>query len=288
MYPVSPPKGLQLNKQDSSNLKVRGEVTFRDQREVASEKRVAHVSMMTSNAVLMEPGRKRASWLKRSTAAGAVALLLTAALASPAMATQTPALPAAFVDELTSVWTDHGVDASVQAELLEKLQGGTPLDSMTADHPISSDSSTSDGFATTVNTYGDGSINVVSVELPKETAADPNARVIIGCSGGGTSNTYTNCSVSGWFTGVQLSFFAGYTLSSAGNARINSYTTATLQACAVGLSCTPASFELIRTQQSGSAAAQVNVVTNWSFLEIGGGGTTRLALYVKNLSATTN
>jgi hypothetical protein len=246
------------------------------------------MSMMTGNAVLMEPRRKRASWLKRSTAAGAVALLFTAALASPAAATETQALPGEFVEELTSVWTDNGVDASVQADLLEKMQGGFPLDSMTAEHPVSSDSSTRDGFATTVNTYGDGSINVLSVELPKATEPGPSARAIIGCSGGGTSNTYTNCSVSGWFTGVQLSFFAGYTLSAAGNARINSYTTPTLAACAAGLTCTPATFEVIRTQQSGSSAAQVNVVSNWAYLVIGGGGTTRLALYVKNLSATTN
>jgi hypothetical protein len=221
-------------------------------------------------------------------AIAATVALLTTGFAQPAIAAESQLLPAEFVDEVSEVWTQYGVDEAVQDSLLLKLENGVLLDSMSESLPVNTSTiDNGDSFADVI-TYADGSINVLTLQKATTEVADPEERAIIGCGGGGTSNTYTNCSVSGWFTGVQLSFFASYYLNAGGNAAITAHSSPTVAACAGGLTCTPASFEVIRLTQSGSSAAQVNVVTSWAFVTIGGGGTTRLSLFVKNLSATTN
>lgn len=230
-----------------------------------------------------------------------IATLATAIVtlgAVPAAASEEP-LPPELTANLTDVWTENGVPAATQSKLLVTLSSGEPVDAMLeAEEPVSVDSSLRDGAETTVSRYGDGSINVVSIEVPtkanngdvSESAGGMEAPYAVeGCNTSGRN--WTGCSVNGWFTGVVLAFFADIQVGRAGNpatripAEITRYHSPTVN-CLPGVSCTTPTFELIRRTQSGSSPAQVNIVTTWtSFV---GSGTTRLALYAKNGSAYTN
>lgn len=224
--------------------------------------------------------------------------LASAALgAVPATASE-EALSPELTAELTSVWTEHGLSAATQAQLIDTLAAGEPLDAMVdSEDPISVDSSIREGAEVTVMRYADGSINVLSIEVPVEsvdTAQSESAEgeirpyAVEGCSKSGMN--WTGCSVNGWFTGVVLSFFADINVGRAGSpathipASITRYYSPTVN-CLPGVSCSTPTFELIRKTQSGSSAAQVNIVTTW---QAGGTGTTRLALYAKDGTAYTN
>jgi len=221
------------------------------------------------------------------------AVVLAAGVAGPASAAPSAQpkaidLSAEAEAQLTDIWTQYGVASDVQQRLIEKFEAGYGLDSMSSAEPVSSTTTTSGLSIDTVNTYADGSISAFSVERPATVAkGGASTNAVGGCSGGGTGNIYTNCSVTGTFGGVSLGFYAGYTLSSSGNARINTWGSGTSSSIP-GINVTAPAFEVIRQVQSGTTAAQVNLTTQWSYVSVGGGGTTRLEFRVKGLQAYTN
>lgn len=215
-----------------------------------------------------------------ATIAGAVAL---ATAPVPAYA-DSPELPAEFVAELTSVWTEHGVSEETQAALLDKLESGAMVDANLGVEPLAVASTESDGWLQQVSTYPDGSISVSKFELGEEVEeGDVRARGIVGCTQ--SNYTFTNCSVQGWFTAVTLAFLADYTLNGIHTSRITNAEAGTVQ-CMV-IACSDPVFEWVRHQQSGSNPAHVNLAATWNQFPIGS-GTTRLSLQVRDYSAWTN
>lgn len=226
--------------------------------------------------------------LVSTTAAVVFAGVAGPASAAPSAEPKAIDLSAESVAQLTDTWTQYGVATEVQQRLIEKFEAGGGLDSMSSASPVSSKTTKTDLSIDTVNTFADGSISAFSVERPAKVAkGGVSTNAVGGCSGGGTGNIYTGCSVTGTFGVVSLGFYAGYTLSSTGNARINSWTSGT-SASLPGVVVSAPAFEVIRQVQSGSTAAQVNLTTNWSYVTVGGGGTTRLEFRVKGLQAYTN
>ena len=218
---------------------------------------------------------------------GALAIAATTAMSTlPASAADQSSLNEGFVAELTSVWSTHGVPDEMQAQLLDRLEGGEPVDAMLdTEEAVSIETASSEGKTVTVSRYEDGSINVVSVEAPPEPSGDITPSAVEGCAKSGT--VWINCNVSGWFTGVTLAFGANLrvgspTLGEPG--RIDKFTQPTV-GCIPPLSCTPPEFEMIQSVQSGATPAQLHLTTYWSGV---GTGTTRLILYVKDGSAYTN
>jgi hypothetical protein len=246
--------------------------------------------MFTHHDTEARTAARPATRKNRFLAVTAAALLLaTGALPATAASAAAPghvSLTPGEVDFLTSEWTHFGVSESVQASLIEKIESGAPLDALTSTAPLSTETVNNVTTVDTVSTFADGSISAYSVEVPSVAAkGEYSPQSVSGCSGGGTAQIYTNCKVRGIFGAVSLQFTAGYTLSSAGNARINSYDTKDVKG--IGVTVDAGTFELVRRNQSGSSPARVDLSTQWA---IGGavGGTARLTLSVLNLQAYSN
>lgn len=220
---------------------------------------------------------------KSFTTISAVILIGTLFNTGTASAAPQENVPPELQTSLISTWTAYGVSTDVQNALIVKLRAREYLDSMLGGQP---DSIKMIAHTTTsVQEYADGSINVLSMEAPLKLArGGVSTQSVTTCSGGGTNRIYTDCTVSGWFTGVRLSFLADYQLSTTSQARILGYRAPTVS-CTLPLTCTGPIFEVTRLTQNGSLAARVSATTYWSGL---GSGTTRLSLSVINLSATTN
>lgn len=233
-----------------------------------------------------------------------IALLATAAVVAPtgAASADDSVLPASFVQEVTTVWTDNGLSAQLQASLLEKLSAGQALDANTGAEPVSSETSTVDGYIRTVSTYADGSISVASVETPAaasvaSTSAStrfvaPEGLVspmsVSNCSSKSSpapgAMTWNHCTAYGWFTGVDLAFIFSGTAIAAGGTHIDSYNTPVAN-CAFPLSCESPKFTMIKKTQSGSTAAHLELSTQYNGA---GSGTTYLHLFGKDNSFYTN
>ncbi|MFC6355356.1 hypothetical protein [Luethyella okanaganae] len=214
------------------------------------------------------------------------AAILVSGLGLTQAAADTQELPSEFVTEVTTVWNAHGVSAATQESLLTKLKAGEPVEAMgTGAAPVFVGESEVEGTLEKVSTYSDGSIAVLTLERPAvpEWGGD-RTRGVSGCSMSGAGRIHTNCKVSGWFTGVSLSFLADYKLGTVEDARINNYWAPTV-GCVFPLTCTGPTLEVTRLAQMGSLAARVGVVAYWSGA---GSGTTRLFLDVRDYSATTN
>jgi hypothetical protein len=245
--------------------------------------------MFTHNNAKVQTATRLAGRKNRFLAVTAAALLLATGLPATAASAAAPghiSLTPGEVDFLTSEWTHFGVSDSVQASLIEKIESGVPLDALTSTTPLTTETVNNVTTVDTVSTFADGSISAYSVEVPNVApTGDKALRSVSGCSGGGTAQIYTNCKVRGIFGAVSLQFNAGYTLSSAGNARINSYDTKDVKG--IGVTVDAGAFELVRRNQSGSSPARVDLSTQWG---IGGAvsGTARLTLSVVNLQAYSN
>ncbi|MHC2999766.1 hypothetical protein [Microbacterium sp. HJ5] len=215
-----------------------------------------------------------------------VAAFASSLLAAPAYAVEESPLEPEFVAEVTSKWTQYGVTPEQQDALLDKLSAGMPVDAMMDTAvPVSTETHEDRDSLDTVKRYEDGSISVFEVEKPKVKATDgPTTMVVEGCTKSGTR--WTGCSANGWYTAVTLAFKVSMDVGNPNLGRpayLISYNTPTFK-CMV-TSCTYPVFELIRTTQSGSLPAMVNLATTWS--NIFGSGTTRLSLQVKNGTANT-
>lgn len=215
-------------------------------------------------------------------------ILLVGSFAAPATAHEGPELPTEFVAHVTSVWTEHGVSPATQGALLEKLAAGEVLDANLGAAPISSTSHTGDDYITKVNTFADGSISVITTERP--TAATTPGGVspmgIAGCYVSGL--TFTDCTTSGWYTGVSLGHLVSYRLHQGNYAYFISWGSAFRQ-CAPGLSCSDPVINMVKQYQAGSSdSAWMNVSVSYSYVGIGGGGTTFHNTYLKGTQAWTS
>lgn len=212
--------------------------------------------------------------------ASSAAIVAASLLAvSPAQAAPTSSLPEALVNEVRSVWTEHGVAGSTQDQLISKMESGQSLDANLGVAPVSQ-SETDNGLTVkTVSTYADGSISVTDIQRPNAGASGGgiSSRAVQGCTTTWSPSVikYRNCSANGWFTGVALAFFVDYD-AYASTTKIVKYHSGTVK-CNAGLNCSTPQFEKIRLQGTNSAPAQVNLTTTWN--SVIGGGTTRLNFF---------
>ncbi len=216
------------------------------------------------------------------------AVLLVGSFAAPASADESAELPAEFVAEVTSVWTEHGVSPTTQAALLDKLTAGEALDANLGVAPVSSTSHTDADHITQVNTFPDGSISVITTELPTVATAPGGVGTmsIAGCSVSGL--TFSNCTTSGWYTGVSIGHLVSYRLHQSNYAYFISWSSAFVQ-CSSGISCSTPTLNMVRQYQTGtSASAWMNVSTVWTIVGIGGSGTTFHYTYLKGTQAWTS
>lgn len=117
---------------------------------------------------------------------------------------------ASAVDHFREVWDAYGVSQSVQDDLLAAYFSGIPWDSLTGTDPVSETEVVSVGEISTVRTFSDGSIEVVSQQtlnpMPSPGMVSPMAD-IYGCitiSSSQYDNT-TQCTV---HTNVVVADFA--------------------------------------------------------------------------------
>ncbi|MFT2707523.1 hypothetical protein [Clavibacter zhangzhiyongii] len=217
-------------------------------------------------------------------AIAALAFSLMVPTAANAAATTTGLAPE-LVSSLQATWSANGVSADTQKTLVSTLERGVPLDAMKGGEPVATDVSTDGNTQTQVQRYPDGSINIVSLPVNTPPATDQfSTDAIDHCRVQGFRRD--NCTVSGWFTGVQLAFNATYVLGT-GTGRILSYANPSVT-CSIGLNCTSPTFTVTRAHQDGDLAADVGLYTNYSFVDIGGSGTTYLHLLVRDRDAHTN
>ncbi len=219
-----------------------------------------------------------------TTAIAALALSLMVP-ASANAAAKTPGLSPELVSSLQATWSVNGVPADTQKALVSTLERGVPLDAMKGGEPVATDVSTIGNTQKQVQRYPDGSINVVSLPVNSPSATGQiGTDAIDHCRVQGFRRD--NCTVSGWFTGVQLGFNATYVLGT-NTGRILSYANPSVN-CSPGLNCTSPTFTVTRAHQDGDLPADVGLYTNYSFIGIGGAGTTYLHLIVRDRDAHTN
>ncbi len=225
----------------------------------------------------------------KAVAIPSILLLVALSLMGSAPAQAANALDPGFVAEVTSVWTQYGVKPAVQTKLLAQLRTTGFVQGMSSDSvPVKTKVVKSNGQETTVATYADGSISVTSHETPRAATGGVSTQSVSNCTYKVVTmgvQTAKGCTAFGWFTAVQLAFIFDATLRSNGGSSIDRYYSATVQ-CNVA-SCSAPVFELIRKTQSGSTPATLSLTTTWQLTPVGT-GTTRLGLFVKNTSLTTN
>lgn len=181
--------------------------------------------------------------------------------------------------DMKAVWTEYGVPADTQAALLQKLDAGQGIDSMTGARPVSSETTINGDKQTTVARFNDGSITVATIE--------PNGssltRSVDSCAV--DAPTYANdCRVHGWFGTVELTFVSSYRKMDL-QASVYNWGQAAFT-CGPLMTCSDPKFELVRQYQSGSLAAQINLYTNWNTAVSNGRAT--LSLFAKDRGAWSN
>lgn len=193
-----------------------------------------------------------------------------------------------MVAEVTSVWSAHGVSPAIQNALLDKLAAGEALDANLGVAPVSTSSTSGAEEVVQVNTFADGSISVITTEVPTPAPAPGQAGTMSlqGCSVSGL--TFSNCTSSGWYTGVQLAYLVSYQLNPGNYAYFISYSSPSVQ-CSVGLSCGSPYFSMVKQYQDGSSSsAAMNLSTTWTVTGIGGTGTTFHWTYLRAATAWTS
>jgi len=213
----------------------------------------------------------------------AIAVGITAAPAHAAPGDVPPSPSGLGTDpqSIASVWTTYEVPEDTQLALFAKIDAGELLDSQTGAVPDSQELVAIPGGSRTISRYADGSISLTDIST---TPSEGVTTQSVGDCSSQNLNGGTNCLVSGWWGPVESSFRADYQLGE-DSARILAYNTENA-GCGPG-TCSNTRFEVIRLQQAGTYAAQVNLATDYSFPPIVS-YTQRLSLFVKNRSASTN
>jgi hypothetical protein len=120
--------------------------------------------------------------------------------------------------DIRAFFDEYGVATISQDRLIRTYVQGERWDSSNSEStPISTTTYLSGNESKTVNTYKDGSVNVVSWEQPKA----ENSRAISGCTKNG--NSYSNCKVDFWHGLVAMSFRADYSLAPGANKITNQW-----------------------------------------------------------------
>ena len=169
----------------------------------------------------------KTSGIFRATATTAAAVVLTlaggtAVEAGPAERTRerdrTVNLSVQQEIDIRAFFDEYGVAKTSQDRLINTYVQGERWDSSRSEStPISTTSYHSGNESRTVNTYRDGSVNVVSWEEPEV----QNSRAISGCTKNG--NSYSNCKVDFWYGAVAMSFRADYSLAPGANKITNQW-----------------------------------------------------------------
>lgn len=154
-------------------------------------------------------------------AALGVAFIMALSVPQTASATESPY----DTPEVRAFFTEYGVDAATQDELVASMASGDLIDALkSGEEPVSSTTQVRDGFEETVLTYADGSVGVTALEVPQPApTSGVSARAISGCtvhSGAGWASS-TNCKVSHSAAYASLSFYANYQQTSSGGSISN-------------------------------------------------------------------
>ncbi|MCC4909083.1 hypothetical protein [Microbacterium sp. cx-59] len=112
----------------------------------------------------------------------------------------------------------YGVDDATQQRLIQVLESGELLDSMTSGaEPVSTVETDAEGSTEIISTFEDGSISVTSLEKPSVAPSDGTVapRAVSGCTlyNGGGFASYSNCLVSNGNGTTSLQFRADYSRS---------------------------------------------------------------------------
>jgi len=130
-------------------------------------------------------------------------ITLSACLLSPAVANaQTSVSESATDDRFVKFLETNGVSEDVQMALQDKVASGKILDSAKGGKPVSESVREDDGYSITTATYPDGSITVITAQIPTEEPEGtivPFGTIFTGCSATGGSGwaTYKGCNVQG-------------------------------------------------------------------------------------------
>lgn len=183
---------------------------------------------------------------------------------------------AAFRAGLTSL----NVAAPVRNELVKTLESGKPIDSLLSTAiPTSTETFVQNGDAVyaahgstvTVQRFGDGSVKVTAREAAQE--IDPTDRSIQGCtvSSGSGYQSFTGCTISGWWGTVQIAFVASYTLVNGGPDYISASGT-TWQQCVFPTTCTSPHYSIKKWNEDVNGPAVLrgtsDVTASWGSWQV--------------------
>jgi len=196
-------------------------------------------------------------------------------------------------EEIAERLTGYGVSAEQQQSLFDKLDRGELPDSLSeANDSVRQKVVDLGTTSEVVDYFSDGSVRAVKTEKPVAKTGDMSTPAVEGCTATNLSGgqvQYVNCTVSGWFTGVQLAFGATFTTPGTTGiflANIDNYFSPNVQ-CTPPLTCTAPEFEVLNLQQTATSPAHLGLRTVASS-ELTGTTTTYLYLYVQNNEYYTN
>jgi hypothetical protein len=107
---------------------------------------------------------------------------------------------------------NYGVSSHTADALVQKLRRGETWDSMNGSAPIATSTIESSRSQTTTQTYADGSVSRISVEMPERTTGAVEPRAVRSCrvSQSGSTKTFEGCWVSGGTVIVTAGFSVKY------------------------------------------------------------------------------
>ncbi len=213
-------------------------------------------------------------------AVATVLLALGASMPAQAATAETPDW-----SEATKFWTEYGVDAAIQASLLDNLESGIFPDSMTGGEVVSTYEVITDEATSTVATYEDGSIFVTSTETPVEGTA---GRGVSGCTVSSYTGVtyYTGCRISGQAGLVGLSFVTSFIIVNSSYDQISN-SGATPQSSCAGCTSTQPTMTYYKAVENSGGPATLQYATQWTSIPPVASGTVVLTLSVGGNSYST-
>jgi len=153
---------------------------------------------------------------KKFFAGAFIAVASVALIATPASAEPVTGPPAEQYPVMEAFLNDQGLDAGTVDSLIGKWERGETWDSMSGAAPVSTNTQDVDGFTVTTDTFADGSINSMSVEIPTIVPPGTIQPFAVGevnsCTRSGTTKyTYRGCKIRGVSGFVTMNANASYT-----------------------------------------------------------------------------
>ncbi len=145
------------------------------------------------------------------------------------------------IAQIRAEFSQYGVDEDTQTSLIEKMQNGIVWDSqMPGATPVSERVEVNARSETTIRTYADGSIMVLSVEVPHEVNTHGVIRPlsVTGCIGSGTTYSYraTNCYARVAWANANIGFYFDWQADQGMPSKITNYYSPTHSAAGMSLS----------------------------------------------------